>query len=136
MNKNLLLVAVAAVALLGGLYFVFKPAPPPPAESAAPAPGQQPPAGVALRQEFMLMVEGGKLVAGPESITVMQGTEVTVIVSADKADEVHLHGYDRSVKLVAREPTPLKFLADRAGRFELELHGAHAGIAVIEVQPQ
>lgn len=136
MNKNLWIGGVAAVLVIGALYVAFKPR-----SAGAPAPAssadaQRPAAGVPLRQEFMLMVQDGKLAAGPERLTVVQGTEVTVVVTSDRDDELHLHGYDRAVKLAARKPTPLTFLADRAGRFELELHGTHAGIAAIEVQPQ
>jgi hypothetical protein len=135
MNKQLGIVAAAAVALLAGLYVAFKPEPAAAPERADASAAQQPAAGVPLRQEFMLLVEGGKLVAGPERMTVQQGTDVTLRITSDKADELHLHGYDRSVKLTAREPAVLAFLADRAGHFELELHDSHAELGAIEVQP-
>ena len=135
MDKKLLIVGAIAVALLGGLYFVFKPQPATTPGDSPPNPAQEPTAGVPLRQEFILLVQKGKLAAGPEKMTVPQGTEVTIRVHTDVADELHLHGYDRKVPISAGDPGVLTFLADRAGRFELELHKAHAELAVLEVQP-
>jgi hypothetical protein len=83
-----------------------------------------------------LQIRSGRLVSGPTVIKVAQGDEVTLQISSDVADELHLHGYDLHLKIPAGEPAILKFNADRSGRFPYELHHAHSDIGALEVYPR
>jgi len=125
-NKSSLLFIGFGAAILILLFFVFKPQPPAQlvAESAA-AP-----------QAFAFTIRGDKKVAGPEVIEVPLNTDVRLVVNADKADELHLHGYDLALDLHPGVPAKLAFTADRSGRFEIELHGSHSVLTVLQVQPQ
>lgn len=49
------------------------------------------------------------------------GSTVELVVSSDVADEVHLHGYDRSSFVTAGATTTLRFVADVPGVFDVEL---------------
>jgi hypothetical protein len=132
------LVLLSTVALLAGLYVYFRPQPvrtPPPAEATAPPAGVSN-AGTPLRMEFELTVADGKLVSGPAVIQVAQGTEVTIRIRSDRADEWHLHGYDLHARIDPNEPAELKFTADKSGRFGYELHGAHLDLGALEVRPE
>ena len=60
------------------------------------------------------------------------GTEVRLEVTADRADEVHLHGYDRKVDLQPGRPAVLEVRADTPGVFEVELE--EAGMKLVELQ--
>lgn len=62
------------------------------------------------------------------------GESVTLAVTSDLQDEVHLHGYDVHVDLVAGQEGELTFTADIPGRFEAELEGAGALLVEIEVK--
>jgi hypothetical protein len=119
-------------ALLAGLFVVFKPAPPQPSE--APPPGV--PAAAPLPMAIQLVVKDGRLASGPTVTQVAEGQQVVIDVVADKADELHLHGYDLKVDLVPHVPAQLRFVADKTGRFDYELHRSHAEIGAIEVQPR
>ena len=139
MNAKALVFFVAGAALLGVLFVAFKPtAPPPPeptvaapaANTAAPAPR---PAGPRV---FELAVKGGKLAAGPAVIKVTEGDEIVVRITTDKADDLHLHGYDVHVHLKPGAATELRLVANRTGRFEYELHKAHVDLGVLEVHPR
>ncbi len=136
MKRTLVLISTAA--LLAGLYVYFRPEPthtPVPAESnAAPSAGVSN-AAAPLRREFELTVAGGRLVSGPAVIQVAQGTEVTIRIRSDRADELHLHGYDLHARIDANEPAELKFIADKSGRFEYELHRSHLELGALEVRP-
>lgn len=49
------------------------------------------------------------------------GATVSIEVTSDVADEVHLHGYDKTVDVTPDAPATLTFTADIPGIFEVEL---------------
>ena len=126
MKVGNLVAILAAAAILAALYAWMKPAP------APPAPADASPAA----RVFTLTVAQGRVVSGPQAIRVTQGDAVVIRVNSDQADELHLHGYDLEFALRAGEPGALAFTADKAGRFDLELHHARLGLAALEVQPR
>jgi hypothetical protein len=65
-------------------------------------------------------------------VKVATGTAVTLVVTSDVADEVHVHGYDIEKQLTAGEPVTLQFDATIAGVFEVELH--EAGTVLLRLQ--
>ena len=62
------------------------------------------------------------------------GSKVTIRVSSDVADEVHLHGYDISAKVAAGGSAVVAFTARIPGVFELELEQLGKTLAKIQVQ--
>ena len=60
------------------------------------------------------------------------GSMVTITVTADVNDEVHVHGYDEKVDLTAGTPGSVTFTADIPGQFEVELDNTH--LRVLELQ--
>ena len=123
-------------AVLIGLYVCFRPQPQlPTAATDAAAPARSSNAATPQRQEFDLTVAGGRLVSGPAVIQVARGAEVTIRIHSDRADEVHLHGYDLHARIAPGEAAELKFTADKTGRFEYELHHSHVDLGALEVRP-
>lgn len=128
-------VLVLSFAALAALYVWVRPAPEPlPASPPAASTASEPAAVVAAAQEFDFEIAKGK-VSGPPSLAVHQGQRVRIRVRSDREDELHLHGYDLSAPLPAGEIVTLGFIADRGGRFELELHHAQLQLGALEVQP-
>jgi len=125
MNKSALLYSGLGLALLAGLFLWLRPAP-----VAAPAPG------VPAPQVYSLVVSKGRRVSGPELIQVHVGDTVTLEVTSDQPDELHLHGYDLHLKLLPGEPGRLSFTASHSGRFDYELHHAQLELGALEVLPQ
>lgn len=82
-----------------------------------------------------IVVGDGKVVGGLKRATIDQGERVALVVSSDVADEVHLHGYDKSVDVTPGQPARLVFVASIPGRFEVELEDRGLQIADIEVRP-
>lgn len=132
--KNVVVILIGLL-LLAGLFWWMKPAPPAAMAVASPVPQTAVPAAPAA-QLFELVVKDKQLVSGPAVIAVSQGTPVTLRITVDHHDELHLHGYDLTLKLPTATPAELSFVADRSGRFEYELHHAHVDLGALEVQPQ
>ncbi len=47
-----------------------------------------------------------------------------IVVSADAADDIHLHGYDIEKKVAPGQPARFQFKAKFEGEFEIESHVA------------
>jgi FtsP/CotA-like multicopper oxidase with cupredoxin domain len=71
-----------------------------------------------------IRIQDGKVVGGPADIQVKKGDQVTIVVSANAPDDVHLHGYDIEKPVEPGKPATFKFTADIEGIFEIESHGA------------
>ena len=77
------------------------------------------------------VVEGEVTVQG--STTVPLGDEVTIRVTADVADEVHVHTYDLYANLEAGTPAEITFVAEIPGVHEVELEGTGLLLLNLEV---
>jgi plastocyanin len=86
-------------------------------------------------KEFILKVEDRKLVSGPSTLTVNQGDTVTIKITSDEAEELHLHGYDRSIDLAPGTEGSLTLVADASGHFEFELEHNKIELGALDVQP-
>jgi heme/copper-type cytochrome/quinol oxidase subunit 2 len=96
------------------------------------APGTTAAAGDA--QTVQITVTGTKVETAERRVKVPLDGKVRLEVTADRADEVHLHGYDRKVDLAPGTPAVLEFTADVPGVFEVELE--EAGLKLVELQVQ
>jgi hypothetical protein len=82
-----------------------------------------------------IVVNDGRAVGGIVRPRVKKGQKLTLVVTADVADHVHLHGYDKMVDVVPGRPAKLPFTATIPGRFEVELEDSGVQIAEVEVRP-
>jgi len=140
MRGRLSLALLLGLLVLVGLFMLLKPEPPAPAAVPAAAPAvaaPQAPLPPAAPRRYEWQLQDGHLSAGPALLAVTQGEQVQLSVTADRAGELHLHGYDLQANLQPGVAVVLDFVADRSGRFELELHGAHhEALGALEVQPR
>lgn len=81
-----------------------------------------------------LTVSEGEVVGGGR-LPVDLGSMVRLVVTADVADQVHLHGYDLSVPVTPAEPGAIEFVADIPGVFEIEMEESGLKLADLEVSP-
>lgn len=70
-----------------------------------------------------------------ERVDVEEGERVVLIVRADVADHVHLHGYDIMSDVAPGQPARIEFRATIPGQFEVELEDRVQRIAQISVRP-
>ena len=140
MNRPALLILGTGALILAGLFLALRPAPPvtPAAPPPKPAAATQPAAAAMPTQprSFDIAVSQGRRISGPELIQVHAGDEVVLRMTSDQADELHLHGYDLHLRLLAGEPGTLSFKAVHSGRFDYELHHARLELGALEVLPQ
>jgi len=85
---------------------------------------------------FDIVVQRGKRVSGPAILKVRQGDDVTLHITADTADEFHLHGYNLLVQLVPNHTATVHVVAKLSGRFTYELHKADLELGALEVYPR
>jgi heme/copper-type cytochrome/quinol oxidase subunit 2 len=82
-----------------------------------------------------LQIEKNRMASGPSAIRLVQGDEITLNIRTDRADELHIHGYDLRANLLPGQVVSLTFIATVTGRFGIELHKAHVAIGALEVYP-
>jgi hypothetical protein len=105
---------------------------PPPSTTSAPAttPSETAFAGT----EIVVAVKGGTVEPPTHRVKVSKGTQVRLLVTSDKADELHVHGYELEKELPAGEQVTLDFTADQTGLFEIETHESELQLAQLEVR--
>jgi hypothetical protein len=102
-----------------------------PSDGASPTPSESP----APKRTIIEVTYRDGAVRGPTSFTVTQGERVRLIVHADVPDEVHLHGYDLTADVTPQEAARIDFVANAAGRYEVELEGSGAPLFELEIVP-
>ena len=86
----------------------------------------------AADREIRVTVVDGEVVGGSQRVSLSVGESVRLEVTADVADEVHVHGYDLLAAIAPPEPAVLVFDADIPGVFEVELEDA--GLTLVELE--
>ncbi|MGN6246132.1 MAG: cupredoxin domain-containing protein [Motilibacteraceae bacterium] len=67
-------------------------------------------------------IAGGKVSPAPDRIQVKTGTTVTLTVTSDVADQVHVHGIDKEFDVGPGVPGSITFTVTDPGVYEVETH--------------
>jgi len=70
-----------------------------------------------------LEIKQGRFTASNNTVRVTEGDTVELRITSDRAGELHLHGYDVSIRLKAGPPVVTVLEANVAGRFPITSHG-------------
>ncbi|GGY48142.1 hypothetical protein GCM10010363_31140 [Streptomyces omiyaensis] len=97
--------------------------PPTTAPTTAPAPDPTPDPTPSTRT-LDIRVTGSTVTPAPARVEVRKGERITLRVTSDRADTLHVHGYDREAALSPGIPAALTLTADRTGLFEVETHAS------------
>jgi Cupredoxin-like domain len=116
--RSVILVPLVLV-VLGGLFVLLRP--------DSPTSGPQ-------TREFDLRISGDAM--EPSDITVTEGDQVVLRITADSPLEFHVHGYDLEREVEPDEPARLSFEADLTGRFEIENHETEEELGTLVVEPR
>lgn len=79
-------------------------------------------------------IANGKVTPPATTYNVSVGATVTITVTSDAAETVHVHGYEIEKDIVAGTKTVITFVADKTGRYEVETHVIEATIATLNVR--
>lgn len=82
--------------------------------------------------EVFVTIKNKKVTPPTHRLKVPKGKTVRLVVTSDKFEEVHVHGYDKKAVVAAGKPAPVEFVADQAGVFEVELE--KQGIQILQVE--
>lgn len=126
MKKAVVGIIAISILLIVGLYYGFKISYNSPKESV-PEPIQKRIIEIVIRQE--------KVPEQVQTIALKQNEEIVLKFTADKATQVHLHGYDRLVDISPGETQQIDLKATLTGRFEYELEESGKVLGVLEVTP-
>jgi hypothetical protein len=78
-------------------------------------------------RRFAITIKNRKLDPAQKLIRVTRGDTLDLEFSTDEAVELHLHGYDKLIKVEPSVPAVLRLEATIAGRFSIEAHGFWSG---------
>jgi FtsP/CotA-like multicopper oxidase with cupredoxin domain len=117
LSRVLILAAVVIVVLGVGGYIVW-----------------QNTGGGGRQVSIALTVNGSTMT--PDRPTAKQGDQVTMTITADKAEEIHLHGYDIPFEVPsAGGKVTHTFTADKTGTFPMEIEQTAAPLGNFVVSP-
>ena len=85
-------------------------------------------------QRIEVQVAGGQVSGDTGRVPVPVGEHVTLTITSDVADEVHLHGYGLTAVLTPGTPAELTFDATIPGVFEVELHETGTVLLSLQVE--
>jgi hypothetical protein len=111
---------------------------PVPHSSTAPAPsstgGSATTSATPSEGDATISYAGGRVTSSAGNrLSVPLGRTVRLVVTSDKAEEVHVHGYDRRADVSPGQTVTLTFTADIPGIFEVELERSHKLVLRLEV---
>ena len=97
-------------------------------------------AAFAENRVVQLAIHNGQAAPKADVLSVLEGDEVVLRITSDKALHVHLHGYDIESDVVPNVVTSLRFTATLTGRFPIEVHSdqrrKQRPLAYVEVRPR
>jgi hypothetical protein len=100
--------------------------------ASSSAPGTASGTAKAAGQRIGVRVTGGQVSGATGRVPVPAGEHVTLVITSDVADQVHVHGYDLETELSPGQPAEIDFDATIPGVFEVELH--EAGTLLLSLQ--
>ena len=116
-----LLVAVVVIAVVA--FVIAKPGSSDNKKSAGP-------------QTTRIQLKNHEPVGGKKVIKITKGDRGLIIVSSDKPETVHLHGFEIEHEITPSKPGRYAFTAKNEGAYELESHTTEKKIATLQVQPR
>ncbi len=119
-SANARLAIVGAVLLIfavGGAVLIFGNQGPPP-------------------EQRLIQVSVSGAAMSPGRLQANEGDTLTLSVSADKYEEIHLHGYDKHFFPSPGQPATLTFPADKTGNFVIEIEATSTPLGLLDVKPR
>lgn len=83
-----------------------------------------------------ITIAGGTVTPTNAALEAQVGTPVTLNVTSDAADELHVHAVpEYTFEVKAAPAQTFQFTVDIPGRVEVELHKLHRTVVTIQVRP-
>ncbi len=85
---------------------------------------------------FSIIIIDRRLVDANREFTAIEGDTVSLNISTDEDEELHLHGYNKSIAITKGKLSVLTFIANATGRFPFELEHAGVELGAVSVYPK
>jgi hypothetical protein len=85
------------------------------------------------QQTISLTVAGGKVSGDTGRVKVALGTRLRITVTADVADEIHVHVYDLHQDISVNQPGSIEFVADKPGIVDVELEKSKLTLTRLQI---
>ena len=102
-----------------------------PGSSSNPSSSAPSAAGV---RTLHVTVTGTKVAPAPSTVSIAVGEQLTLTVTADHHDELHIHGFDVEAPLEAGTPTSVTLTGKQPGVYEVETHHPELRLLKIAVR--
>ena len=118
MNRNAAIVLAVVVVLFvaAGVYVVVRQT-----------------GGGGQARTFNVDVKGGTM--SPNHLDARQGDTITINLTADKAEEIHLHGFDLKFETEPGKTVTKTFKADRTCECDIEIEDTSTHLGDLTVKP-
>jgi hypothetical protein len=82
----------------------------------------------------VVTVTGTKVSPAPATVDLGVGEKLTLTVTSDHADQLHIHGFEVEKNLVAGVPLSVTLTGDQPGVYEVETHHPELRLLKIAVK--
>lgn len=82
---------------------------------------------------IQITLSGGRVSPNGERVNLHFGDRVTLVITSDRDDILHVHGFDTEIPVKAGKKTTATLLADRTGRYEVESHEPPMVVVVLQI---
>ena len=108
---------------------------PPSATTPAKTPTTPPPAkDTPAGRTVAITVTGKKVSPAPRTVDLEVGETLTLVVTSDRDDEIHAHGFEVEGRLRAGQPSTITVTGSRPGLYEVETHEPPLRLLMIAVR--
>jgi hypothetical protein len=81
-----------------------------------------------------IVLKAGRVSPNGARVDVGKGEEFVLSIRSDRADEIHVHGFDLTIPVKAGGKVTRRLVADQRGRFEVESHHPALVIVILQVR--
>ncbi len=84
--------------------------------------------------EVRITLAGGRAEPNGRRVDLVRGQHLVLTVTSDRADQVHVHGFDAEIEVEPGVTTSAEIVMDKVGRFEVESHDPVFTLLVLQVR--
>lgn len=109
-------------------------APSPAAQSAGASTGASTGASSDSVRTIEVSISGRTVTPAPAQVDLAIGESLRLVVTSDRANELHAHGFEAEAALGAGTPTTVTLVGKEAGVFEVETHDPALTLLTVAVR--
>lgn len=91
-------------------------------------------AGTPAVRTIEIVLKAGRVSPNGARVDLRKGEEFVLSIRSDRADEIHVHGFDLTIPIKAGGKVTRRLVADQRGRFEVESHHPALVIVILQVR--